>query len=83
MWDIHQRIIHAVPRIHDGYYHIIPPSEFEAWFRLTGTLVYTWEYDILVGMDAVYCDEANKELEDLRERRTEEFNKQMEQKNRK
>lgn len=65
-------------RTAEGVYRLIPPTEFEAWIRLTGTLVYPVEYDILVAMDQVYCEEANKELEDSRSKQQEKQQRQME-----
>lgn len=79
LWDIHQRIMKSISRTVEGFYRIIPPTEFEAWFRLTGTLVYSREYDILSAMDRVYCEEANKELENIRSKRQEEQERQMQQ----
>jgi hypothetical protein len=78
LWDIYQRISRSVSRTHDGYYRLINPSEYLAWFQLTGTLVYPVEYDILTGMDCVYCDEANKELEDIRSQQNEEQKRELE-----
>lgn len=69
----------SVSRVLEGAYHIISPTEFEAWFRLTGTLVYPREYDILSAMDRIYCIEANKELESIRSKRQDEQQRQMEQ----
>lgn len=57
---------------------MVPPSEFEAWCRLTGALVYPTEYDILTAMDRMYCDEANKELDADRSRREEEVKRDSE-----
>lgn len=79
LWDIYFKIIDSVNRNSDGAYRLIPPSEYEAWFRLTDTLVYPFEYDILTAMDKAYCDEANKELEDIRSRRQEEQQRQIEE----
>lgn len=72
LWDIHRSIIRNVSRFSDGAYRLISPCEFEAWFRLTRTLVYPKEYDILAAMDGVYCEEANKELEDIRSKQQEQ-----------
>lgn len=47
----------------NGRYQPILPSEYVAWSKLTGNIVYSHEYDILFAMDAVFCDEANKEIE--------------------
>ncbi len=79
LWDIHQNIMKSVSRTFEGFYRMIPPTEFEAWFRLTGTLVYPKEYDILSAMDRVYCEEANKELENINSKRREEQERQMQQ----
>lgn len=78
LWDIYHNISESVSRTVEGYYRLIPPSEYEAWFRLTGTLVYSCEYDILVAMDREYCLEANKELDDIRSRAQEEQMREIE-----
>lgn len=75
LWDIYHSLHVAIPRISDGYYRLIPPTEFECWCRLTGTLVYPTEYDILNAMDRAYCEEANKELDSDRERQRQESEK--------
>lgn len=67
LWDIYLQIIKQINRISEnGAYVLIPPSEWKAWFDLTGTIAYPREYDILTSMDRIYCEEANKELEDIR-----------------
>lgn len=77
LWDIFHTLNRCVHRVIEGYYRLIPPTEYEAWFRLTRTLVYPTEYDILCSMDRIYCEEANKELEDLRSRREDEQRREM------
>jgi hypothetical protein len=72
LWELYHQLHRSIPRVSDGYYRLIPPTEFECWCRLTGTLVYPTEYDILVAMDRMYCEEANKELDADRERSQEE-----------
>lgn len=49
-------------RIIDGQAQPIPPSEYIAWSKMTGNIVYPREYDILREMDFVYCQETNKEI---------------------
>jgi hypothetical protein len=61
----------------DGSYRLINPCEFETWLRLTGNLVYPIEYDILCAMDRVYCEEANKEVEDFRSRKQDEQKREV------
>lgn len=78
LWDIFHTLHRSVSRVSDGYYRMIPPSEFEAWCRLTGTLVYPTEYAILNAMDRAYCDEANKELDAAREREREDQKREAE-----
>lgn len=79
LWRIYMDICASVDRIVEGAYRLIPPSEYSAWFRLTDTLVYPLEYDILIAMDRAYCEEANKEIEDVRSRRQEQQQKEIEQ----
>ena len=50
-------------RVRDGLCEPIPPSEFEAWSRLTGNIIYINEYNILRQMDVAYCKQMNIELE--------------------
>lgn len=79
LWEIYFALHESVSRAKEGVYHLIPPTEYEAWFRLTDTLVYPTEYDILVAMDRAYCSEANKELEDVRTKQQEEQQRQIEE----
>ncbi len=78
LWDIFHKLHRSISRVSDGYYRMIPPSEFEAWCRLTGTLVYPTEYDILNAMDRTYCEEANMELDADRTRQSEESKRDTE-----
>lgn len=80
LWQIFQSAIKSISRVSEGVYSLIPPTEWESWFKLTCTIVYPREYDILVAMDRVYCEEANKELEDIRAQRDEEMKKQAKKK---
>ncbi len=52
----------------EGMYRPIPPSEYLAWQQITGNIVYPHEYDIMFAMDAVYCEEMNKEINARREK---------------
>ncbi len=78
LWEIHQGIMNSVNRVIDGAYRIISPSEFESWFRLTQTIVYPAEYDILCAMERMFCTEANKEIEDFRAREQAEREREIE-----
>jgi len=71
IWDWYFSLHEKVARYREGCYHPIPPSEYLAWATLTGIIVYPWEYDIMMAMDAVFCDETNKEIENLRIRERE------------
>ena len=72
LWNLYHSIRNSVYRIHDGSYHLIPPSEYLAWIQLTDNIVYPYEYDILVEMDIAFCEELNKELESNRNKREEQ-----------
>jgi len=37
-------------------------TEYIAWSKLTGNLVHSWEYDILMSMDKAFCIETNLEF---------------------
>lgn len=67
LWNWFIDINNSVSRIDfNGYYCLIPPSEFLAWSTLTGNALYPEEYDILRNMDAVYCKEVNAEIQSKR-----------------
>jgi len=75
LWEWYFDLSQRLRRVRDGVCEPIPPSEFEAWQRLTGNIVYRHEYAILAAMDAAYCDEMNKELADYQERMREKAEK--------
>ena len=50
---------------------MIPPTELRAWAAILGNIVYPFEYDILMSMDAVYCDEINKEIASIQSKKEE------------
>lgn len=52
-----------ISRINDGVCARIPPSEWDAWQRLTGELVYPEEFAILAAMDRAYCTGVIGEIE--------------------
>lgn len=79
IWEWYFEVSDAVDRRSDGKCCPIPPSEFEAWARLSGNIVYPHEYAILRTMDAVYCDEMNKELQDYHTRTREQQKKDMDE----
>lgn len=56
----------CVRRVIDGVCIPIPPTEFLAWCRASGTIVYPFEYAILSAMDDAYREEMNSELENYR-----------------
>lgn len=72
LWDWFKALNESVFRNVDGYYHLIPPSEYKAWSELTGSLITPDEYDILRSMDVVFCNELNADIEAKRIRKTEE-----------
>lgn len=71
LWEWFQNINSSVSRIRDGFYFLIPPSEFLAWSNLTGNLITSVEYEILKAMDVSFCNEMNKELEAKRKKELE------------
>ena len=68
LWEWFGNLNSSVSRIEDGLCRAIPPSEYYAWSKMTGTIVYPVEYDILTAMDLEYCKELNKELAANREK---------------
>lgn len=78
LWNLYHALSKSVSRVREGYYHVIPPSEYRAWLQITDNLVYPSEYDILLEMDIAFCDEANKELESNRSKREEQRRREIE-----
>ena len=68
IWDWFIEIDSCISRIRDGVCYLIPPSEYLSWAQLTGNLVYSWEYGILMDMDKAFCSETNLELHSEREK---------------
>lgn len=79
IWEWFIDLNNAVSRIKDGICYMIPPSEYLAWCKLTGNIVYPVEYDILKSMDEVFCRETNLEIESVRSRQQEEQQRQVEE----
>lgn len=79
VWDWFVSLNASVSRIKDGHCYLIPPSEYLAWIRLTGNIVYPYEYDIMVDMDKAFCDETNKEFQSIRSKQEEEQLRQVEE----
>lgn len=75
LWEWYHDIAGQIRRIHDGHCGPIHPSEWLAWQKLTGEIVYPWEFEILRVMDVAFCDEVNKELGAKREADAEEARK--------
>lgn len=66
VWFLFFRLSDQVSRIREGVCGRIPPSEYEAWFRLTKTHVTNEEYELMVDMDEAFCIAMNAELDELR-----------------
>lgn len=81
IWSWFLSLNSSVSRTSEGHYKIIPPSEYVAWSKMTGNIVYPEEYDILRSMDEVFCIEANLELDSIKNRREEERKRQIEEAN--
>lgn len=75
LWEWYTSVNDSISRIVEGHCRLIPPTEFHAWSIITGNLVYPIEYDILMTMDIAYCDEINKEIEDIQSKREQEQQK--------
>lgn len=72
LWNWFIDINNSVSRVDfNGYYSLIPPSEFIAWSTVTGNGLYPEEYDILKSMDATYCKESNADIRAKRQREDE------------
>lgn len=72
LWDWYFRLSGMLQRVYDGICEPIAPSEYAVWVdRFCGEIVYPHEYAILAAMDVAFCDEMNKELDDLRARQEE------------
>ena len=80
LWDWFHELNRAVPRFYEGYCRRIPPSEYLAWCKMTRNIVYPLEYDILMAMDAIYCEETNKEITNKRSIEEDKRQRDMEKK---
>lgn len=78
LWDWYFSISGSLTRVLNGICHPLPPSEVLAWVKMTETIVYPFEYDILREMDSVFCSEMNKELMDYQARQREQHQKELE-----
>lgn len=58
----------CVRRTRDGGAEPIPPSEYDAWFRLTGNICTPAEFEILCAMDQKFCEVVGSEISDYYER---------------
>lgn len=79
LWNWFVNLNQSLSRIQDGFCRLIPPSEYLAWSKLTGNIVYPVEYDILKEMDAAFCTEMNKEFESVRTKQQEEQQRQIDE----
>lgn len=77
LWEWFNELSSSVFRNADGYYHLIPPSEYKAWSELTGSLIRPEEYAILRAMDIAFCNELNADIKALQIRKTEEQNRRL------
>ncbi len=78
LWEWYISLSDAISRQIEGYWRLIPPSEFYSWSIITGNIVYSFEYDIMMSMDRVYCEEINKEVQSNQSKREDEQKKQVE-----
>lgn len=62
LWDWFFDADARVSRIDDGTCRMIPPTEWIAWQRLHGEIIYHWEYGTLAAMDRAYCAAVNEEI---------------------
>lgn len=78
LWSWFTELNNSISRIDfNGYYSIIPPSEYLAWSKLTGNCLYPEEFDILQSMDIMFCKEMNLDINAKRARDEEERNQKM------
>lgn len=77
IWDWYTDLSQRVSRIRDGVCYLIPLSEMLSWAKISRNIVYSWEYDILMEMDAAFCRETNLELQSKREKEEEERQKKL------
>lgn len=74
LWSSYWSLSSRLRRVRDGVCEPVPPSEFLAWCRVTGTIFRPIEYDIFCAMDAAFCSAMNEELEALQIRKAEKAN---------
>lgn len=67
-WEWYWTLSARLRRVRDSVCDPIPPSEFQAWCKASGTIVRPSEYAILCAMDDAFCDEMNRELRDYNAR---------------
>lgn len=79
LWNWYMDASRRLRRVLEGVCSPIPPSEWLAWQRLTGDVVYPWEYGILAAMDIAFCDELNTELEARRSAQQDEADQKAKQ----
>lgn len=72
LWDWYAMLNEAVSRTKDGVCSLIPLTELYHWSLITGNMVSSLEYEILMSMDSAYVNEVNKELESIRSKYEEE-----------
>lgn len=82
VWVWYWAISGRLQRVADGVCRPIPPSEFLAWCRASGTIVSDVEYAMLSAMDDTFCKEMNSEIRDYRTRQEEERKREAEAKGR-
>lgn len=81
IWELFSKLSNAIHRIDfNGYYYNLPPSEINAWCKLSNTDITSIEYDILSAMDNVFCREINADKSATMTRKFEEDKKEMEAK---
>ena len=79
LWKYFIDLVNSISRRDfNGYYYLIPPSEFLAWSKLTKNYLFPFEYEILSAMDKVFCNELNAEINAKRAKEEETRKREME-----
>lgn len=73
IWNWYWEISKNSKRISEGVCKPLAWSEIAGWLQITGAIVNDEEMKILLEMDASFCAETNRELNDYRVRREEKF----------
>lgn len=81
LWELFMNLSTAIHRVDfNGYYYNFPPSEILAWCELAKVDITSEEYQIILAMDNVFCNEVNNDKNAAYSRKIEEQKQELESK---